>query len=84
MTQTPLQEAIQNFKSQIKGNNSINDQNLHIIVSYLESLLPKEKLFVEKVFQAGADWATEVLNSYARRPKEPDVNQFLNHLYPEK
>lgn len=84
MDKTPLQQAIENFKSHIGNLGSESDLALEVCVHYLESILPKEKEFVEKAFQAGADWATEVLDSYVRRPKEPDVNQFINQLYPKQ
>lgn len=74
---TPIQIAIAHFKD------SHNEWAASQITDYLKSLLPKEKEFVEKVFEAGAYWATEVLDSYVKRPKEPDINQLINQLYPK-
>lgn len=83
MTQTPLQEAIANFRQEIKEMQkevSATIEGKAIIaatVTYLQSLLPKEKELVRRCFDAG----------YNRRyePEHyPSKEKFINQLYPEK
>lgn len=84
---TPIKEAIDFIEACIKKNKDRNDFEAGEVTAYentksvLQSLLPKEKEFVEKVFEAGERNArTENGVYYAA----PDKEQFIYQLYPDK
>lgn len=79
MTHTPIQEAIaywtQRKKEIIEGDSGLNTQYDTLFIQYLESLLPKEKEFAEKCFDAGIDFSEGV--------DHPNKTVFINQLYPK-
>lgn len=82
---TPIQTAIEYWKERQKEAGTLQlAAATRLFIDYLESMSEDEKEFVGEIFQAGADWATEVLDSYLKRPKVPDRDKLINQLYPEK
>lgn len=95
---TPIQEAIEYYqyektrigKDRTLGKNSKQDaiEETESVISYLESLLPKEKEFASRVWDTADNRAEEERNyPYGKRGdnwKYPAKHEFLNQLYPEK
>lgn len=84
---TPIQQAIQTFKSQIGELNSESDHTLKVVIHHLESILPKEKEFVGKVWDAAISHHEQEERSpglAGPRNPLPDKNKFINQLYPKQ
>lgn len=80
MTQTPLQEAIEIATGELyqtEGNLHQRSYNEGIrdVLKRLESLLPKEREFVRKTFEAGVNYMFEETG--------PNLQDYLNQLYPK-
>lgn len=90
MTQSPLREALEIFRSR-KELSSVSPYSLGMAdaIAVLESLLPKEKEFVGKVWNAGATSAfdNKRVHGTCEWDKEghaANFIDFINQLYPEK
>lgn len=84
---SPIQQAIENFKSHIGNLGSESDLALEVCVHYLESILPKEKEFVGKVWDAAISHHEQEERSpglAGPRNPLPDKNKFINQLYPKQ
>lgn len=96
MTQTPLQEAINEAEVRLRVMEQQKASELELLrqqdqILYLESLLPKEKEFAEKCFDAGSarmkietDKYQDGFNRALADKTTHTKQQFLNQLYPEK
>lgn len=85
---TPLQQAIQLIKARIpKRPYSDFEDGLERAyeeaVEELQSLLPKEKEFAEKCFDAGCEYGDSNCE-LGGNSVLPNRIQFINQLYPEK
>lgn len=85
MTQSPLQEAIEkleSLKETIKTSLISKDQMAWALsanesaIQHLRLMLPKEREFVRKTFEAGVNYMFEETG--------PNLQDYLNQLYPEK
>lgn len=87
---TPIQEAIKLLESFISNRPTPNDYEHGKEVGYenaignLKALLPKEKEFAEKCFDAGLAYGDWVNCESARPPSPPRKGDLINQLYPEK
>lgn len=81
---TPLQEALSRLgmMRQTENENIRMNLNANEVAMMLNSLLPKEKEFAEKCFEAGEvkGWFHEG-PSIKPGPPPPDRQQFIDNLY---
>lgn len=91
MDKTPIQQAVDFWKERYNEAREAGAfktrEAAGLFLDYLDALLPKEKEFVEKIWNAAISHHEQEERSPGlagpRNPK-PDKFKFLNQLYPEK
>lgn len=87
---TPIQESInyweERYNEATQGNAPMFAEAAGLFVKYLRVMERQEKEFVSEVFQAGADFSTDVWENRAHtdKYKHPDHQQFLSQYYPKE